>query len=337
MREFISEFIRFDWIEYKRWSPNTKSIIGSSIFLFILLIAFLCIVTILVMGFSSIFGATTFNGEANRNFILAVAALFGAPFLVWRTIVAQTQANAALKQAEASLNQAIAASDQAKTAAEQARIAFNVSSATAFTKAVELLGSYRQVSEYNENDSLVVLHEPNLEARIGGVFALEKIIRDNEADARAATETLAAFCRQHMKKRPVLQIPRPSSQDCDTALQVLGRRRIPNPGESDSFVVELSGIDLRSYEISDLTFDRIIFSDSIFGGRDQADDCRFLNCIFSGCTFRDAQFEDCDFRGSTVVSCKFENTRFINCLGPKGETLVDDPEIPENEYQSTLV
>jgi hypothetical protein len=97
-----------------------------------------------------------------------------------------------------------------------------------YTKAVEQLGS------------------GELDVRIGGIFALERVARDSARDHPAVMEVLTALIRQHSRERwpPPDQHnaapPRTTRPDVQAATSVIGRR---NP-RNDRLPIDLSGVNL---------------------------------------------------------------------------------------------
>ena len=94
-----------------------------------------------------------------RTIMLILAAWYGVPFLIWRTVLAdkQTEINRESHYTEL------------------------------FTKAVEQLGATRQD------------REPSIETRIGAIYALERLAKDSERDYGPIIETLAAYIREHCR------------------------------------------------------------------------------------------------------------------------------------------
>ncbi|WP_091219871.1 pentapeptide repeat-containing protein [Geodermatophilus siccatus] len=83
------------------------------------------------------------------------------------------------------------------------------------------------------------LGNEKIEVRLGGIYALERLMHDNPADQPTIMETLAAFVRQHAphSSRPVLlargtppPAPYHPAEDVQAVLTVLGRRH-PVDGE----------------------------------------------------------------------------------------------------------
>jgi hypothetical protein len=71
------------------------------------------------------------------------------------------------------------------------------------------------------------LGDANLDVRLGGIYALERIARSSPADLRAIEEALCLFVKNRASgdSGP----PRPCEIDVNTVLMVLGRRRITGP------------------------------------------------------------------------------------------------------------
>ncbi|MEU5325645.1 pentapeptide repeat-containing protein [Streptomyces parvus] len=86
-----------------------------------------------------------------------------------------------------------------------------------------------------------------LTKRLGGIYALERIMRDSPKDHETIVEVLAAFVREHAP-RPEQDLEAESEREyapmpehVQAALTVLGRR----PERSESFAVNLRNTDLR--------------------------------------------------------------------------------------------
>ncbi|WP_156882833.1 hypothetical protein [Rhodovulum sp. P5] len=133
--------------------------------------------------------------EAIRNIGLGLAALIGVPFLIWRSVVAQAQADTAQRQADL---------------AEQGLITDRL------TKAVEGLGAMKTVKRQRRDDDGILLYakggdgepdtaqplieevtEPNIEVRIGAIYALERISKDSDRDHANIMEILCAYIREN--------------------------------------------------------------------------------------------------------------------------------------------
>ena len=149
-----------------------------------------------------------------RDRLIVIGALVTSPFLVWRLVVSHWAARAAQ---------------------EQARIAQETSRNTLFTKAIEQLGSTREqkrtVPTEEVNGVAIGFHDethtvPNLEVRLGAIYALEKIARDDLEMHWSIMETLCAYIRENAGQ----QSPPPGDVVAIYAKGYLGRRPfLPNP------------------------------------------------------------------------------------------------------------
>ncbi|WP_238393902.1 hypothetical protein, partial [Rhodovulum sulfidophilum] len=124
---------------------------------------------VLAQRFASVEG----QYEAIRNAGLVLAGLIGVPFLVWRSIVAQKQVKLA----------------------EQGLITDRLN------KAVEGLGAEktvkRRIAHPDGTTEIEETTEPNIEVRIGAIYALERISRDSDRDHVNVMEILCAYIRQN--------------------------------------------------------------------------------------------------------------------------------------------
>lgn len=113
------------------------------------------------------------SAEEVNKFIVGVAAFAGAPFLIWRTWIADRQRHLSQEELYTSL----------------------------LTKAVEQLGSTRE--EKTEDGKVKTI--PNIEVRLGAIYALEKLARDYLPLHWEIMEILCAYVRTNAgppKARP---------------------------------------------------------------------------------------------------------------------------------------
>src|SRR2546422_7483727 len=91
------------------------------------------------------------------------------------------------------------------------------------------------------------LRDRNIEVRLGGIYALERLARTSESEYWPIMEILTAFVRERAsvtKNQPPPEPPLRLALDIQAALDVLGRRRHTyRDGESQR--LDLRGTDLR--------------------------------------------------------------------------------------------
>lgn len=133
-----------------------------------------------------------------RSTILILTAVLGAsgiPLFIWRTTIAYSQAGIARDRAYTEL----------------------------FTKAIEQLGTDKVKKEEvldaegkpvldNAGQPLMrEIYVPNIEVRIGAIYALERIMKESKKDAPAIVDTLAAYVRENCGK-PTLECKIPEKK-----------------------------------------------------------------------------------------------------------------------------
>ncbi len=130
------------------------------------------------------------DSSSIRSSILLLSALLGSvgvPLFIWRTIIAAQQSETARDRSYTEL----------------------------FTKAVEQLGAEKPAKRIVEgidgDPTTVDDFVPNIEVRIGAIFALERIMNDSEKDAPAIVDTLAAYVRENCGK-PTLECKIPEQE-----------------------------------------------------------------------------------------------------------------------------
>ncbi|MER7576319.1 pentapeptide repeat-containing protein [Streptomyces sp. NPDC126514] len=96
-------------------------------------------------------------------------------------------------------------------------------------------------------EAIKLLGSDNVTQRLGGVFALERIMRDSAKDHALVVQVLAGFIRQHASQ-PLPSLMEtsarfqrgPLGEDVQAALAVLGRR----PRREESFEIDLRSVHL---------------------------------------------------------------------------------------------
>ncbi|MFC9803355.1 MULTISPECIES: pentapeptide repeat-containing protein [Streptomyces] len=143
-----------------------------------------------------------------------------------------------------------------------------------------------------------------LAERLGGIYALERVMRDSGKDHRMVVQILAAFIRLHaLRDSPLVEemsgrgpdeIPKPSD-DVQAALTVLGRR----PEERDEGPIDLSNTDLSRANLAVGRFERADLSGTqLFGAILRGTKLR--GARLSGAELVEAQLSGADLRGADL-------------------------------------
>ncbi|MEJ8672946.1 pentapeptide repeat-containing protein [Streptomyces sp. MS1.AVA.1] len=110
-------------------------------------------------------------------------------------------------------------------------------------------------------EAIKLVASGNLTERLGGIYALERIMRDSEKDHATVVEVLAAFVRQHSPWRPdagtgATELEVRPADDVQAALTVLGRR----PEREEAFRIDLRRTDLRGADLVRARLQRMVMN-----------------------------------------------------------------------------
>ncbi|MFE0739132.1 pentapeptide repeat-containing protein [Streptomyces sp. NPDC058855] len=133
---------------------------------------------------------------------------------------------------------------------EQAELSREAQVTDRYVEAIKLLASDRTVE------------------RLGGIYALERIMRDSPKDHLTVVEVLASFIREHTlitadEEEPA-QTDRHPTEPVQAALTVLGRR----PTVHEPFRIDLRQTDLRGADLKQARLDHIRLGSAKLDGSD---------------------------------------------------------------------
>jgi len=90
--------------------------------------------------------------------------------------------------------------------------------------------TYRLSREGHLSDRYTQLGSDKIEVRLGGIYALGRLMRDSSTDQPTIVEDLAAYIRQHAPlSHPALAVSAAPAPSASTRLRVAGARRAPRP------------------------------------------------------------------------------------------------------------
>ena len=228
--------------------------------------------------------------------LTAIAAVFGAVFITWRTVVAHWQARASQQQVEISRNSHYT---------------------TLFAKAVEQLGSTReiQIREIDKTTDPTTTYsypetQPNLEVRLGAIYALERIARDSVRDKKSVFDILCAYARNPEnsgKLKPVDEVPTnaeefykwqaglPSARvDMQACIYVLG---------SDLY----ADFEANIFDLSRANFQSVKFSNCNLSGAN-LEGANLDATSFDGTVASQAILDRCHVKAATVKTTSLNNS-----------------------------
>ncbi|MFI9174853.1 pentapeptide repeat-containing protein [Streptomyces lincolnensis] len=147
-------------------------------------------------------------------------------------------------------------------------------------------------------EAIKLLSSDNVTQRLGGIYSLERIMRDSARDHRTVLEVLAAFVRTRAAKDPKSAGDPPVQKvDVHAALTVIGRRPRQSAWPLQLRNLDLSWVDLRGYELHGLDFDMTTFDHSDMAG-----------CQLAGSSFERSSLKSVSLRGANMFFARFYRT-----------------------------
>jgi hypothetical protein len=272
--------------------------------------------------------------EVIRNVGLALAALVGLPFLVWRSIVAQQQVRVAEQgQITDRINKAVEGLGAVRVKKSHRSFEKKKHENKPQRPANEIvsyptLGSgFSPAKGFGSSEDLGYLEtsseertEPNIEVRLGALYSLERIAQDSPRDHITIMEIICAYVREntsgdYYKATTHDQTPR---TDIQAAISVLARRsgnRIALE-HSLKFRLDLRGAWLAFIDFGKGDFTGALLNNCVIEKGNLRDcvlrGCRFINCNLDGASFQETNLEGAFFTGSSIKAPK--DAPFFNSI-----------------------
>ncbi len=186
-------------------------------------------------------------------------------------------------------------SDNQNKISEQGRIAEQIS------RAIDQIGAYKQNFD-NSKDN-----KPNIEARVGGIYSLERIAKDSDDDYEKIMDILCAYVRvTALKKYKAIR------EDIQGAIDVLGtKKKSLLFWRRDKFRVNLENCNLSGYRFSELNFNT--YTDSSNGtifDKSKFYKSKFYKTDLSYASFDNSNLTEADFEEAELKGARFEKA---NC------------------------
>lgn len=240
--------------------------------------------------------------------LTAIAALFGAIFLTWRTVVAHWQARAVQ---------------------QQTAIAKETHYTTLFTTAVEQLGATREVNRPDGRKDTV----PNLEVRLGAIYAFERIAQDSERDYWPILEALAAYVSNRENAGDPLTEQdvemsdkfgdwwdeiRPVRVDIQAAITAIGRRpkeqNRSNPNQTVSVSLTRANLQKANFSYGNFSHAQMnsAYLEAALFAFANLRDVNFGSARLQGADFGNALLDGTKFHFAQMMSVSFESASLQN-------------------------
>lgn len=168
--------------------------------------------------------------------------------------------------------------------------------------------------------------------RLGGLYALERLMSDSDRDVAPIREVLAAHARMwfaELDRRKLTGRDRvPIAEDVRTCMKILARTRSDtNPSYDltgiNATAVDLSGTDLRGADLRDANLERALLLGADLRGanlaRVTAKDAILVNAtavgvIFAGASLTGAVLTDADLSGADLRNADARRARFVRTV-----------------------
>lgn len=138
-----------------------------------------------------------------------------------------------------------------------------------------------------------------LDVRLGGIYALERIMHDSPADQPTIVEVLSAFIRDHppgvakLAPRPEPSGALPPPTDVAAALTVLGRRTVAHDGAS---VEDLRNTNFAATNLAGFALSGVDLTGAHLDGADLTS-ATLTNATFIGADLRNTDLSNADLSG----------------------------------------
>ncbi|MCL6293174.1 pentapeptide repeat-containing protein [Streptomyces sp. 43Y-GA-1] len=184
---------------------------------------------------------------------------------------------------------------------EQAQIARDGQVTAHYVEAIKLLASERTVE------------------RLGGIYALERIMRDSAKDHLTVVEVLAAFVRDQVPVAPGTELAPAELMDesVQAALTVLGRR----PPLEELFRIDLRRTDLRGADLQGARLERVRLAGARLEGANLIDahlekawlrETQLSGVWLDRAHLEGAYLRGADLRGASLKETHLKGTRLFN-------------------------
>ncbi len=260
------------------------------------------------------------TGAAIRNIGLMVAATVSIPFLIWRSIVAQKQANIAEQgHITDTINKAVeglGAEKTVKRIIELPQFETHEDEYGPIQDGVPVTATRADGTEIIKREAIEETL-PNLEVRVGAIYALERIAKDSLRDHLQIMEILCAYIRENAPATSLEPTEPPFDRavprtDIQAAITVIGRR---SQRQIDLEWESRFRLNLKSTDLSGVDFTGADFSAALLSK------CRlemsiFRNSKLVGTIFDHSLVNFVDMFGAELRGTRFDHGTFSGIIDP---------------------
>lgn len=153
------------------------------------------------------------------------------------------------------------------------------------------------------NDAVGNLASKSVDVRLGGIYALERIMKNSAADQPTVVSLLCAYVRQHAP------LPRKAAPSADVfaAMDVLARRQ---PEHDQGVVLDLSDTDLRNWRAGQLVLSSEVWLQGVLLNGADLRGAELSGADLSGAFLNEANLADADLEQANLAGAVL---CFIKC------------------------
>jgi Pentapeptide repeats (8 copies) len=189
--------------------------------------------------------------------------------------------------------------------------------------AIRATGSQLRIAEQGQitdryNAAITNLGSPSVDVRFGGIYALQRIMKDSPPDQPAVVAVLSAFVRDRAS-RATTKTPHPPSSDIQAALGVVAHRDIANGGSVDFSYTDLYHASLRHAQLQGAFFTKADLS-GIDLKRADLRGAHLHDAVLTGAFLFEADFSGADLSGANLSGANLSGADLsgANLSGAKG-------------------
>ena len=177
------------------------------------------------------------------------------------------------------------------------------------------------------NAAITNLGSPSVDVRLGGIYALQRIMQDSPRDQPTIVAVLCAFVRDHDAVRSARPSATPQTSsapsqprtDIQAAVTVVDHRNATHDG--DKTVVDFTGADLSGISLNDVGLTGVNFTGANLTGADLSDsnlssanlsNADLSNASLAGANLDDAQLLRTNLSSAELVSADLTDVDFAD-------------------------
>jgi hypothetical protein len=170
------------------------------------------------------------------------------------------------------------------------------------------------------------LGSQSIDVRLGGIYALQRIMQDSPRDQPTVVAVLCAFVRDHANALVIHSGPTPPPTDIQAAVTVVGTRDAANDGSAtvvDLTFAQLTSVDLGGMDLAGANFTGADLTDANFTGANLADanltnvhlgTANLTNAHLGSATLHGAFLGSANFTGAYLVKADLTHTYLVNAI-----------------------